>query len=100
MNFADKVFFDGDLSLKSIVDKKVGVIGYGNQGRAQAANLKDSDINVTVGLRQNSLSSDKVEKDGIKLDTIENTIKKTDIIAVLIPNIGSKTTCSILVAAP
>mgnify|MGYP001459239217 CR=1 FL=1 len=86
MNFADKVFFDRDLSLRSIVDKKVGVIGYGNQGRAQAANLKDSGVNVTVGLRQNSLSSAKVEKDGIKVDTLENTIKKSDIIAVLIPD--------------
>ena len=86
MNFAGKIFFDEDLSLKSIVDKKVGLIGYGNQGRAQAANLKDSGVNITVGLRDNSKSNVKVQEDSIKLDTIENTIKNNDVIAIMIPD--------------
>ena len=86
MNFKGKIFFDGDLSLKSIVDKKVGVIGYGNQGRAQAVNLRDSGVNITVGLRGSSISSVKVQKDSVRLDTIENVIENSDVVAIMIPD--------------
>lgn len=50
---AAKKWFDADVSLAALENKKIAIIGYGIQGRAQASNLKDSGINVIVGLRKN-----------------------------------------------
>ena len=54
-----KVFYDKDADLSLIKGKKVTIIGYGSQGHAHALNLKDSGVNVTVGLRKNGASWNK-----------------------------------------
>ena len=81
-----KLYFDKDADLKWLKDRKVGIIGYGNQGRAQALNLNDSGINVSVGLRDGSNSTDTVNKDGLKWNSIENVVQNSDIISLLVPD--------------
>ena len=64
----------------------VGVIGYGNQGRAQALNLKDSGIDVAVGLRRASSSIRTVKEDSLKCLNINSLISKADILSIMIPD--------------
>ena len=72
-----KIYTDKDLKNDLIINKKIGVIGYGNQGRAQALNLLDSGLNVSIGLRASSKSISVAKKDGFKnIDTIEGIVKK------------------------
>jgi ketol-acid reductoisomerase len=66
--------------------EKVAVIGYGNQGRAQALNLKDSGLPVIVGLREKSLSRKMALAEGLKVDTIENASKQATAIILLVPD--------------
>jgi ketol-acid reductoisomerase len=79
----ERLFFDGDLSL--IKDKTVAVIGYGNQGRAQAYALRSNGINVIVGNIKDE-SWDKAVKDGYEVYSIEEASSKADIILLLIPD--------------
>jgi len=65
-------------------DKKISIIGYGNQGRAQALNLHDSGINVCVGLRASSSSNKIAQNDGLITLSIKNAVKEADVISVLI----------------
>ncbi|MAV64001.1 MAG: ketol-acid reductoisomerase [Pelagibacteraceae bacterium TMED124] len=87
MNYRDKIFFDSDISLKGVQNRKIGVIGYGNQGRAQALNLKDSGLDVCVGLRRKSLSKNSVKNDGLRIINISSLIKECDIVAIMIPDL-------------
>ena len=86
MNLKNKIFFDSDVSIKSIIGKKIGVIGYGNQGRAQALNLRDSGVDVRIGLRNDSLNKDKVLEDNLRYLNINNLIRESDIISIMIPD--------------
>ena len=86
MNLSDKIFFDKDIFIEPIVGKKVGVIGYGSQGRAQALNLKDSGVDIVVGLRESSLSLLKVKEDGLEWVEIDTLIDSCDIVSLLIPD--------------
>ncbi|NQU67526.1 MAG: ketol-acid reductoisomerase [Candidatus Marinimicrobia bacterium] len=87
-----KLFTDQDASLNLILTKNVGVIGYGNQGRAQALNLKDSGVNVRIGLRDNSSSRIKVESDDISHGSIPEVTTWADVIVILIPDDQMKET--------
>mgnify|MGYP001322611873 CR=1 FL=1 len=60
----NKIYKNQDVPEHFIDEKVVGIIGYGNQGRAQALNLKDSGLKVIIGLRKNSQSKIKSHKDG------------------------------------
>lgn len=60
------VYYDKDCNLEIIKGKKVAVIGYGSQGHAHACNLKDSGVDVTVGLRAGSASAVKAQNSGLK----------------------------------
>jgi len=78
------IILNKDVSIKILDGKKISVIGYGNQGKAQALNLHDSGINVSVGLRSSSKSRKKVENDGLITLSVEEVVKQADIISVLI----------------
>ncbi len=80
-----KVFYEehGDLSL--LKGKIIAVIGYGNQGRSQALNLKDSGVNVIIGNRGDG-AADKARTDGFAVFEISEAVKKADIVMILIPD--------------
>ncbi len=75
--------YDGDLSL--LKEKVIAVIGYGNQGRAQALNLRDSGLNVIIGNQDDNYKK-RAEKDNFDTYSIENAIKKAQIFFILIPD--------------
>ena len=62
-----KMYYDKDCNLELLKDKTVAIIGYGSQGHAHALNLKESGVNVVVGLRENSSSWAKAEEAGLKV---------------------------------
>ncbi|MCW4020541.1 MAG: ketol-acid reductoisomerase [Candidatus Bathyarchaeota archaeon] len=81
-----KVYFEKDSTLKTLQDKTIAVIGYGSQGHAQAQNMKDSGLDVIVGLRPSGRSWKRAEKDGFKVYAVSEAVKKTNVIFVLIPD--------------
>lgn len=81
-----KTWKDSEVSIDPIKDQTVAVIGYGIQGDAQANNLKDSGINVVVGLKEGGSSWKKAKDDGHQVMTISDACQKADIIHVLIPD--------------
>ena len=85
-NVNDTIYFDKDASLDVIQSKKVAIIGYGNQGRAQALNLKDSGVDVKIGLRAGSSSINAAKREGFDYDTISSAVQWGDIIGCLIPD--------------
>tara|TARA_B100001540_G_scaffold196049_1_gene172634 strand:- start:599 stop:1585 length:987 start_codon:yes stop_codon:yes gene_type:complete len=80
------LFFDSDISTEILDNKNIVIIGYGNQGRAQALNLRDSGFNVTVALRNDSPSISKVIEDGLKYGQIDKVICDADIVCLLVPD--------------
>jgi ketol-acid reductoisomerase len=81
-----KIYYDQDAHKSYLEGKTIAVIGYGSQGRGQALNLKDSGVNVMVGLRENGSSWEKAKKDGLKVETIERAAQQADIIQILVPD--------------
>jgi len=81
-----KMYYDSDCNLKLLEGKTVAVIGYGSQGHAHAQNLKDSGVNVIVGLTPNSSRRSQVEADGLKVYDTAVAAKMADIIMILIPD--------------
>ena len=75
---------DGDLSI--IQGIQVAIIGYGSQGHAHALNLKDSGVDVTVGLRKASSSWAKAENAGLKVAEVEDAVKGADLVMILTPD--------------
>lgn len=81
-----KVYYDKDCDLKLLKDKTIAIIGYGSQGHAHAQNLKDSGMNVIVGLPANSKSRDQVVKDGLKVYDTAEAAKLAQVIMILAPD--------------
>ncbi len=81
-----KTYHDADADLSLIQAKKVAIIGYGSQGHAHALNLKDSGVNVRVGLPAESRSRGKAEKAGLQVLTIADAAAWADVIMVLVPD--------------
>ncbi len=77
---------DADIDPAPLAGKRVAILGYGNQGRAQALNLKDSGIDIVVGLRGGSGSRVEVEAAGIEIALIENAVRSADVVMVLAPD--------------
>jgi ketol-acid reductoisomerase len=77
---------DADIDPSPLSGKRVAIIGYGNQGRAQALNLHDSGIDVVVGLRDGSPSIAKAHSEGIASDTLTGAAASADIIMLLAPD--------------
>jgi ketol-acid reductoisomerase len=80
-----KTYFDPDASLDPLRNQTLAIIGYGNQGRAQALNLRDSGLRVIVGNLQDE-SAKQAEKDGFQVLSIPEAVEKGDVLALLIPD--------------
>jgi len=81
-----KVFYEKDADLSIIRSLKVAVIGYGSQGHAHANNLKDSGVEVTVGLRPGSGSAAKAEKAGFRVRPVAEAVQGADLVMMLVPD--------------
>ena len=81
-----KVFYDRDADLAHLKAKKIAVIGYGSQGHAHAQNLKDSGMNVIVGLRADSTSWKKAENAGLAVADIAQAVTGADVVMLLAPD--------------
>ena len=77
---------DADIDPSPLAGKRVAILGYGNQGRAQALNLHDSGIDVVVGLRGGSGSALEAEAAGLKVDLIDNAVRSADVVMMLAPD--------------
>ena len=83
---AAEVIYDDDADLSIIQGRKVAVIGYGSQGHAHALNLRDSGVDVRVGLREGSSSRAKAEAEGLKVLTPNAAAAEADVIVILAPD--------------
>ncbi len=81
-----KIFYQSDCDLGRLDGKTVAIIGYGSQGHAHALNLKDSGVNVVVGLYEGSKSKAKAEAQGLKVVSVSEAAKLGDVIMILIPD--------------
>ena len=79
-----RIFYQQDCDLQRLSGKTVAIIGYGSQGHAHALNLKDSGVDVIVGLYEGSKSWQKAEAQGLKVMTSAEAAKNADIIMILI----------------
>jgi len=80
-----KKYYEADADLRVLKGKKIAVIGYGSQGRGQSLNLRDSGLDVVIGLRKGK-SWDEATKDGMKVLPVAEAVKKSDIIQILVPD--------------
>ena len=80
------VYYDKDCDLNLIKSKKVAVIGFGSQGHAHAENLRDSGVDVVIGLAPNSKSKAKAEAKNFKVLSVAEATKQSDVIMILIPD--------------
>jgi len=81
-----KVYYDKDADIEIIRAKKVAVIGYGSQGHAHSQNLKESGVNVVVGLRKDGASWKKAETAGLKVMDVASAVKQADVVMILVPD--------------
>ena len=81
-----KVFYDKDVDCNLLKEKKVAVIGYGSQGHAHALNLKESGVDVVVGLYEGSKSVDAARHAGLTVKTVSEAVAEADVTMVLIPD--------------
>ena len=81
-----KVYYDSDANVGALRERRVAVIGYGSQGFAQSNNLKDSGIDVTVGLKADSPSRAKAEGAGLKVLPVAQAAAEADIVMMLVPD--------------
>jgi ketol-acid reductoisomerase len=81
-----KVYYDKDADLSLIKGKQVAIVGYGSQGHAHALNLKDSGVNVTVGLRRGGVSWSKAENAGVSVKEVADAVKGADFVMILLPD--------------
>ena len=81
-----RMYYDTDANLEFLADKTVAIIGYGSQGHAHALNLKESGVDVIVGLYQGSPSWQKAESDGLTVKTVADASAAADLIMILLPD--------------
>ena len=87
---AIETFYEDDADLSIIQGRKVAIIGYGSQGHAHAQNLRDSGVEVVIGLRENSRSRAKAEEAGFTVKNNAEASEWADVIMVLAPDTAQK----------
>ncbi|MDX6662167.1 MAG: ketol-acid reductoisomerase [Solirubrobacterales bacterium] len=80
------IFHDADASLEPLEGKTVAILGYGSQGHAHALNLRDSGVDVVVGLRPDSSSREKAEAEGLAVLDIAEAASRGDVVMILLPD--------------
>ncbi len=86
-----RMYYDEDANLDLLAGKTIAIIGYGSQGHAHALNLKDSGLNVIVGLYPGSKSAVKAEASGLTVKSVADAAKAADFIMILLPDEVQKT---------
>jgi ketol-acid reductoisomerase len=84
------VYYEADADRSLIQGRKVAVIGYGSQGHAHALNLRDSGVDVRVGLREGSSSKDKAEAEGLRVLSVADATAEADVVMILLPDTEQK----------
>ncbi len=84
------VYYEKDADRSIILGRKVAIIGYGSQGHAHALNLKDSGVDVRVGLREGSSSKAKAEAAGLRVASVAEASAEADVIMILLPDTEQK----------
>src|SRR5579872_6878808 len=80
-----KVYYEADADLSALAGKTISLVGYGNQGRAQALNLKDSGAKVVIGNREDNYAA-TAREDGFIPVSIPAAVKRGDVVMILIPD--------------
>src|SRR3954470_10883773 len=83
-----KLFYDDDADVGRLQGRRVAVIGYGSQGHAHALNLRDSGVDVVVGLRENSGSRGAVRAAGLNVAGVAEAVEQSQITMILTPDTG------------
>ena len=86
-----EMFYDSDADLSIIQGRHVAVIGYGSQGHAHALSLRDSGVDVRVGLREGSASRAKAEAEGLRVVSVAEAVEEADLIMILAPDQAQRT---------
>ena len=85
-----KMFYEQDVKMDALKGKKVAILGYGSQGHAHAQNLRDSGVDVVVGLHDTSKSIEKAKNDGFEVVSVADATKMSDIVMCLMPDTAQK----------
>jgi ketol-acid reductoisomerase len=83
-----KLFYDSDADVRRLEGRRVAIIGYGSQGHAHALNLRDSGVDVVVGLREDSPSRASAQKAGLRVAAVDDAAEQSQIIMILTPDTG------------
>ncbi|SFE50522.1 ketol-acid reductoisomerase [Actinopolyspora alba] len=83
---ATEIFYEADADLGRVQSRKVAIIGYGSQGHAHALSLRDSGVDVRIGLPENSKSREKVAEEGLRVVTPSEAAAEADLIMILAPD--------------
>lgn len=81
-----KMYYENDVNLEVLKNKKVAVLGYGSQGHAHAQNLRDNGVDVVIGLYDGSKSAQKAKEDGFEVKSVAEATKESDLTMLLIPD--------------
>lgn len=85
-----KMFYEQDVKMDALKGKKVAILGYGSQGHAHAQNLRDSGVEVVVGLHDTSKSIEKAKNDGFRVVSVADATKESDVVMCLMPDTAQK----------
>src|SRR4051795_10260541 len=80
------MIYDDDADLSKLEGKTVAIIGFGSQGHAHARNLKDSGVDVVVGLREDSASAEKARSHGLEVLPVADAASRGDLVMILVPD--------------
>ena len=85
-----KMYYSAEAPIEVLKGQKIAVIGYGSQGHAHARNLKESGLDVVVGLKEGSKSRAVAEGDGLKVASVADAVKSADVVMIATPDTGQK----------